>query len=247
MAQSEANGPRPLITMHDLVFLFDVDNTLLDNDRVEADLAAHLTESYGVDSKLYWDIFERLRRELGYADYLGALERFRLEKLHDPRVLRMSSWLVDYPFADRLYAGALDAIKHVQQWGPAVILSDGDAVFQPRKVERSGLWAAVDGRVLIYVHKERELADVERFYPARRYVMVDDKLRILNVVKQVWGERVTNIFVRQGHYARDPQILADCQPADIQLDHLSDLNNCSLAAFMTASGRRNNARNNSSV
>jgi FMN phosphatase YigB (HAD superfamily) len=247
MAQSEANGPRPLITMHDLVFLFDVDNTLLDNDRVEADLAAHLTESYGVDSKLYWDIFERLRRELGYADYLGALERFRLEKLHDPRVLRMSSWLVDYPFADRLYAGALDAIKHVQQWGPAVILSDGDAVFQPRKVERSGLWAAVDGRVLIYVHKERELADVERFYPARRYVMVDDKLRILNVVKQVWGERVTNIFVRQGHYARDPQILADCQPADIQLDHLSDLNNCSLAACMTASGRRNNARNNSSV
>jgi FMN phosphatase YigB (HAD superfamily) len=247
MAQSEANGPRPLITMHDLVFLFDVDNTLLDNDRVEADLAAHLTESYGVDSKLYWDIFERLRRELGYADYLGALERFRLEKLHDPRVLRMSSWLVDYPFADRLYAGALDAIKHVQQWGPAVILSDGDAVFQPRKVERSGLWAAVDGRVLIYVHKERELADVERFYPARRYVMVDDKLRIVNVVKQVWGERVTTIFVRQGHYARDPQILADCQPADIQLDHLSDLNNCSLAAFMTASGRRNNARNNSSV
>jgi FMN phosphatase YigB (HAD superfamily) len=247
MAQSEANGPRLLITMHDLVFLFDVDNTLLDNDRVEADLAAHLTESYGVDSKLYWDIFERLRRELGYADYLGALERFRLEKLHDPRVLRMSSWLVDYPFADRLYAGALDAIKHVQQWGPAVILSDGDAVFQPRKVERSGLWAAVDGRVLIYVHKERELADVERFYPAGRYVMVDDKLRILNVVKKVWGERVTTIFVRQGHYARDPQILADCQPADIQLDHLSDLNNCSLAAFMTASGRRNNARNNSSV
>jgi FMN phosphatase YigB (HAD superfamily) len=246
-AHGTIRSQRPLITMHDLVFLFDVDNTLLDNDRVEADLAAHLTESYGVDSKLYWDIFERLRRELGYADYLGALERFRLEKLHDPRVLRMSSWLVDYPFADRLYAGALDAIKHVQQWGPAVILSDGDAVFQPRKVERSGLWAAVDGRVLIYVHKERELADVERFYPARRYVMVDDKLRILNVVKQVWGERVTNIFVRQGHYARDPQILADCQPADIQLDHLSDLNNCSLAAFMTASGRRNNARNNSSV
>jgi hypothetical protein len=134
--------------MHDLVFLFDVDNTLLDNDRVEADLAAHLTEAYGVDGKLYWDIFEQLRRELGYADYLGAWERFRLEKMHDPRVLRMSSWLVDYPFGDRLYRGALHAVEHVQQWGPAVILSDGDAVFQPRKIERSGLWAAFDGRVL---------------------------------------------------------------------------------------------------
>ncbi len=247
MAQSGANGAALMITMHDLVFLFDVDNTLLDNDRVEADLAAHLTEAYGVDGKLYWDFFEQLRRELGYADYLGALERFRLERMHDPRVLRLSSWLVDYPFADRLYPGALNAVKHVQQWGPAVILSDGDAVFQPRKVERSGLWAAFDGRVLIYVHKEQELADVERFYPAKRYVMIDDKLRILNMVKKVWGERVTTIFVRQGHYARDPQILADCQPADIQLEHLSDLNNYALAAFMTTSGRRNNASNKSSL
>ena len=218
--------------MHDLVFLFDVDDTLLDNDRVEADLAAHLTEAYGAEaSNLYRDIFEKLRQELGYADYLGALQRFRLEKMHDPRVLRMSSWLVDYPFADRLYAGALNAIKHVQQWGPAVILSDGDAVFQPRKVERSGLWAAFDGRVLIYVHKERELADVERFYPAKRYVMIDDKLCILNAVKKVWGERVTTVFLRQGHYARDSQILAGCQPADIQLDHVSDLSNYELAAF----------------
>jgi FMN phosphatase YigB (HAD superfamily) len=221
-----------MTTKHDLVFLFDVDNTLLDNDRVQADLAAHLTESYGLDAcKLYWDIFELLRGELGYADYLGALERFRLEKMHDPRVLRMSSWLVDYPFADRLYAGALNAIKHVQQWGPAVILSDGDAVFQPRKVERSGLWAAFEDRVLIYVHKERELAEVERLYPAKRYVMIDDKLRILNAVKQVWGERVTTVFPRQGHYARDPKILAGCQPADIQFDHLGDLNNYALDAF----------------
>jgi FMN phosphatase YigB (HAD superfamily) len=233
-----------MTTKHDLVFLFDVDNTLLDNDRVEADLAAHLTEAYGADAgKLYWAIFEQLRQELGYADYLGALERFRLQEMHDPRVLRMSSWLVDYPFADRLYAGALEAVKHVQQWGPAVILSDGDAVFQPRKVERSGLWAAFDGRVLIYVNKERELADVERFYPARQYVMVDDKLRILDAVKQVWGERVTTIFARQGHYGRDPQILAGCQSADIQLDHLGDLNKYALAAFMTASGRRNHASN----
>ncbi|MGH6794753.1 MAG: HAD family hydrolase [Methylocella sp.] len=224
--------------MHELAFLFDVDNTLLDNDRVEADLAAHLSEAYGVVARnRYGAIFEQLRQELGYADYLGALERFRLERAHDPTVLRMSSWLVDYPFADRLYAGALDVIKHVQRWGLAIILSDGDAVFQPRKVERSGLWTAVDGRVLIYVHKERELADVERFCPAKRYVMIDDKLRILNAIKKVWGERVTTIFVRQGHYARDPQNLAGCQPADIQLDHISDLNNYALAAFVITSGR----------
>jgi FMN phosphatase YigB (HAD superfamily) len=159
----------------------------------------------------------------------------------------MSSWLVDYPFADRLYAGALNAVKHVQQWGPAVILSDGDAVFQPRKVERSGLWAAFDSRVLIYVHKERELAEVERLYPAKRYVMVDDKLRILDAVKQVWGERVTSVFPRQGHYAWDPQILAGCRPADIQLDHLRDLTNYALAAFTTTSGRRNHASNKSTV
>src|SRR5208337_250965 len=150
----------------------------------------------------YWDIFEQQRRELGYADYLGALERVRLEKMHDPRVLRMSSWLVDYPFADRLFSGALNAISHVQQWGPTVILSDGDAVFQPRKIERSGLWVAFEDRVLIYVHKEQQLAEVERLYPAKRCVMIDDKLRILNAVKQVWGERVTTVFARQGHYAR---------------------------------------------
>lgn len=248
MAQSKAGGDAPMTAMHDLVFLFDVDNTLLDNDRVQADLAAHLTEAFGNDaSKLYWGIFEQLRGELGYADYLGALERFRLEKLHDPRVLRMSSWLVDYPFAERLYAGALNAISHVKQWGLAAILSDGDAVFQPRKVERSGLWAAFDGRVLIYVHKERELAEVERLYPAKHYVLIDDKLRILNAVKKVWGERVTTVFPRQGHYAREPQFLTGCQPADIQLDDVSDLNNCALAAFVTTSGRRNHESNKSTV
>ena len=150
----------------------------------------------------------------------------------------MSSWLVDYPFVDRLYSGALHAISHVQQWGPAVILSDGDAVFQPRKVERSGLWAAFEDRVLIYVHKEQELAEVERLYPAKRYVMIDDKLRILNAVEQVWGERVTTVFPRQGHYARDAKFLAGCQPPDIQLDHINELNNCTLAAFSL--GRQNN-------
>lgn len=225
-----------MTTAHDLVFLFDVDNTLLDNDRVQADLAAYLAETFGVDaSKLYWDIFEKLRQELGYADYLGTLERFRIEKLHDPRVLRMSSWLVDYPFAERLYDGALAAVSHVRQWGPVVILSDGDAVFQPRKVERSQLWAVFEGRVLIYIHKEHELAQVEHLYPAKQYVLIDDKLRVLNAVKKIWGERVVTVFPKQGHYAHDPQILAGCTAADIQLDRIGDLKDYTLSAFLTTS------------
>jgi FMN phosphatase YigB (HAD superfamily) len=210
--------------MHDTVFLFDVDNTLLNNDRVQADLDSHIGIEHGTAVRnRYWEIFETLRGELGYADYLGALERYRLEDLHDPRLLRISNWLVDYPFADRLYSGALDAVKHVQQTAPVVILSDGDAVFQPRKVQRSGLWQTFDGHVLIYVHKEEELDDVERFYPAKRYVMIDDKLRILDAMKKIWGERLTTVFPRQGHYAIDPEILAKYPHGDIQLDRIADL------------------------
>ena len=172
----------------DCVFLFDVDNTLLDNDRIQADLSDHMAESYGDAARdRYWAIFEALRTELGYADYLGALERYRLEDMHEPRVLQMAPWLVDYPFADRLYPGALDAVKHVERWGLPVILSDGDAVFQPVKVARSGLTRAFSDRVLIYVHKELELDQVERLRPARRYVMVDDKLRILTAMKKSLG------------------------------------------------------------
>ena len=207
-----------------VVFLFDVDNTLLDNDRVQADLSEHLERTYGAATRdRYWAIFEELRRELGYADYLGALERYRLEAVHRPDVLRMSGWLVDYPFADRLYPGALDAVRHVQQWGRAVILSDGDAVFQPRKVERSGLWDAFDGNVLIYVHKEQELDDVRQFHPADHYVLIDDKLRILSAVKAVWGDTVTTVFPRQGHYARDPAELAKYPRADIELATIGGL------------------------
>src|ERR1700751_2602495 len=177
-----------------VVFLFDVDNTLLDNDSVQSHLKEHLADAYGAFARdRYWDILEELRSELGYVDYLGALERFRGEEMHRPDVLRMSNWLVDYPFADRLYPGALDAVRHVLQWGRAVILSDGDAVFQPRKVERSGLWRAFDDNVLIYVHKEEELDDVRRFYPADHYVLIDDKLRILSAVKALWGDTVTTV------------------------------------------------------
>jgi FMN phosphatase YigB (HAD superfamily) len=216
--------------MHDIVFLFDVDNTLLNNDRVQADLDVHIGIEHGPTTRQrYWEIFEALRSELGYADYLGALERYRLEDMHDPRLLRISNWLVDYPFADRLYSGALDAVKHVQQWAPAVILSDGDAVFQPRKVDRSGLWRAVDGHVLIYVHKEEELDDVERLYPAKHYVMIDDKLRILDSMKKNWGDRLTAVFPRQGHYATDPEILAQYPHGDVQLDRIGDLVKLELA------------------
>jgi FMN phosphatase YigB (HAD superfamily) len=223
---------RMMSTPSDIVFLFDVDNTLIDNDRVQADLKDHLERTYGAAARdRYWEIFERLRSELGHVDYLGALERFRIETIHRPDVLRMSSWLVDYPFADRLYPGALDAVKHVQQWGTAVILSDGDAVFQPRKVERSGLWQAFYDRVLIYVHKEQELDDVERFYPADHYVLIDDKLGILTAVKKTWGERVTTVFPRQGHYAHDSKILSAFPPADIELARIKDLTSYNLSAF----------------
>jgi hypothetical protein len=209
---------------YDVVFLFDVGNTLLDNDRVAADLRRHLEREVGHErEQRYWAIFEELRAALGYADYLGALQRYRTGYPRDPHLLTVSSFLVNYPFANRLFPNSLDAIDHVKQWGPAVILSDGDVVFQPRKVERSGLFDAVDKNVLIYIHKEQELDDVERRYPAKHYVLVDDKLRILHAVKHSWGSQVTTVFPRQGRYACDPQILASHPPAGISLDRIGDL------------------------
>jgi hypothetical protein len=208
----------------DIVFLFDIDNTLVDNDHVQADLKHHLATTYGPEARdRYWEILEQLRTELGYVDYLGALERYRLEALHRPEILRMSNWMIDYPFADRVYPGAMDAVRHVRQWGLPVVLSDGDAVFQPRKVERSGIWKEFEGRVLIYIHKEEELDDVERLYPARHYVLIDDKLRILTVAKKIWGDRVTTVFPKQGHYALDPAVLKQYPPADVELAAIGDL------------------------
>ncbi len=210
--------------MHDVVFLLDVDNTLLDNDRVAVDLQRHLHSEIGPErAQRYWAIFEQIREELGYADYLGALQRYRIEYPRDPHVLTVSSFLVNYPFANRLFPNSLDVIDYVKRWGPAVILSDGDVVFQPRKVEQSGLFDAVEKNVLIYIHKEQELEDVERRYPAEHYVLVDDKLRILTAVKQIWGPRVTTIFPRQGHYALDPHILASLPPADVSVERIGDL------------------------
>jgi len=207
-----------------VVFLFDVDNTLLDNDRVAADLQRHLASEIGADgAQEYWHIFEQLRTELGYADYLGALQKYRDKHPRALHLLSVSNFLISYPFGERLFPDALKVIEHVQQWGPAVILSDGDVVFQPLKISRSGLNNAVSGRVLIYVHKEQELDDVERCYPSEHYVLVDDKVRILAAVKKLWGSRVTTVFVRQGHYAADPKTLASYPSADISVGRIGDL------------------------
>jgi FMN phosphatase YigB (HAD superfamily) len=229
-----------MVAANDVVFLLDVDNTLLDNDRVQDDLRIHLEREFGIASRdRYWTIFEALRTELGYADYLGALQRYRLEDLSDTRLLMMSSFLVDYPFASRLYPGALDAIRCLRAGGLTVILSDGDVVFQPLKIERSGLWAAVEGRVLIYIHKEEMLDAVAELYPARRYVMIDDKLRILAAMKKTWKNQLTTIFPRQGHYALDPGNIAAYPPADITIERIGDLVNADLATLLSnyAAGR----------
>ncbi len=207
-----------------VVFLFDIDNTLLNNDGVTEDIRHYLSSNFGNKMCLrYWEIFEDLRQELGYADYLGALQRYRLTAQHDARMLRMSSYLVDYPFANRLFPESLDVIKHCQRWGTVAILSDGDAVFQPRKAERSGLFQAVQRNVLIYIHKENELDHVERIHPAHHYVMVDDKLRILTAMKKIWGDKLTTVFVRQGHYAHEPGLLEKYPPADITIDRIGQL------------------------
>ena len=216
------NGTNPNAAK--MVFLFDVDNTLLDNDRVTADLRKHLEREVGPErAQHYWTIFEQLRTELGYADYLGALQRYRHEYPHDLHLLTVSRFLVNYPFANRLYPNALDVLEHVKPLGTAAILSDGDVVFQPRKVDCSGLYDAVEGNVMIYVHKEQELADVEQRYPAEHYVLVDDKLRILTAVKQIWGGRVTTVFVRQGHYALDPKIVSEYPAADRTVERIGEL------------------------
>ncbi|MDA3921586.1 MAG: haloacid dehalogenase-like hydrolase [Salinisphaera sp.] len=221
----------------DRVFLLDVDNTLVDNDRFVADLRRHLEHGFGTASAArYWAAFEALRAELGYADYLGALQRYRADiedgGLQAQRLLRLSNFLIDYPFADCLYPGALDVIAHLARYGPTVILSDGDVVFQPRKIQRSGLWDAVDGRVLIDVHKEQQLAAVQEQYPARRYVIIDDKLRLLAAIKQFWGERVVTVFPRQGHYALDSAANAAYPPADRSIEHIGELKSIDITRWL---------------
>jgi FMN phosphatase YigB (HAD superfamily) len=211
-----------------IVTLFDVDNTLLNHDRVTADLRRHLEITVGAGpAKRYWEIFEEIRAELGYADYLGALQRYRLEHSHEEHLMEVSYYLIGYPFANRLFPGSIDAVERAKLCGPVVIVSDGDVVFQPHKIFRSGLLEVFDGNALIYVHKEKELTDVERRYPAGHYAVVDDKLRILRAVKNHWRERVTTVFVRQGHYAMDPKAHDQYGPADVNLENIAEFVNLS--------------------
>ena len=221
------SAPSPLdarSTPSTVAYLLDVDNTLLDNDRVVADMMRHLDRIVGPESeRQYWEIFEHLRETLGYADYLGALQSYRAKHPRDPNILKASSFLINYPFANRLFPNSLDVIDRLKAWGPVVILSDGDVVFQPRKIERSGLQEAVDGQVLIYVHKELELEDVERRFPSEHYVFVDDKLRLLDAFKTQWRDRVTTVFPKQGHYAKDPEVVKRYPPADVTVDRIGDL------------------------
>jgi hypothetical protein len=216
-----------------VVFLLDVDNTLIDNDRVSQDLKDHLNVEYGSDARdRYWAILEELREEHGYVDYLGAIQRWRLDAMDDPRVPLLSNFLIHYPFQRRTFPGVLETLDHLDRIGRTVILTDGDVVFQPRKVRRAGLWDAVQGRVLIFINKEKHLDDVERYYPADRYVLVDDKLRIHAAVKEQWGDRVTTVFVRQGHYATDEATVASYPPADVSIDRIDELRTADLAKLV---------------
>ncbi len=220
--------------MQKVVFLFDVDNTLIDNDRVTQDLKRHLKSEVGpARCDEYFEIFEHLRAKLGYADYLGSLQEYRVRHPRDPRLLAVSSFLVGYPFANRLFPGSLDAVEHAARFGATVILSDGDVVFQPRKVEVSGLYEAFEKRALIYIHKEHELDDVEHRYPAEHYVLVDDKVRILTAVKRHWGARLTTIFPRQGHYAHAPDVATYPKP-DITIERIGELVNLELPTILDA-------------
>lgn len=222
-----------------VVVLFDVDNTLLDNDRIAVDLTRHLDEEIGTrGERQYWAIFEELRAQLGYVDYLGALQRYRQAYPRDPHLLTLSRFLLNYPFAERLFPQACEVVRKTAEWSSPVILSDGDVVFQPRKIDRSGLYEAVEGHVLIYIHKEKELDDVEQRYPADHYVLVDDKLRILTAVKAYWGERVTTVFPRQGHYATDPEVLRTFPSADLSIDRIGDLLHIDQTTVLAAARRR---------
>lgn len=221
--------------MHDVIFLFDVDNTLLDNDGMKDDLGAYVLSIFGKQANdRFWALYEEERVKHIYADFLGTLERFRLENMHDPRLLHLANWLLDYPFAKRLYPSALAVVQHVRAWGLPVILTDGDGVFQPLKLERAGLSTVFDGHILNYIHKEKELDAVARAYPARHYVLIDDKLKLLDTVKRAWGDRVTTVFPKQGHYANDPKTLASLPPADLAVDRIADLMDHDFSALTPA-------------
>lgn len=228
----------------DVVFLLDCDDTLFDNDHVERDIDDQLARELGpAVRECYWDAIRRLRAAHGYTDYLGALQCVRASDLSDAGLLKMSSFLLDYPFATRLYPAALEVIRHLGQWGTTIILSDGDVVFQPHKIRRSGLWEAVEGRVLISIHKEQILGVVAAAYPARHYTMIDDKLRILTSIKHTWAGRVTTVYPHQGHYAHDQQTVSAYPAADLTIERIGDLLGYDLPALLAVPAAADTLRN----
>ena len=221
-----------MLSAGEVIFLLDVDNTLLDNDRFAADLGARLEQSFGASEReRYWGIFGRLRDQLGLADYLGSLQAFRAGLDDHPDLLAMSEFMLEYPFAARLFPRALEAVAHLNTLGRPVVLSDGDIVFQPRKIQRSGIWDAVRGRVMIYLHKERVLGHMQQRYPARHYVMVDDKPNLLAAMKSTLKGKLTTVFVRQGHYALAQQSNAGLSAPDRVIERIGDLQNLNMSDF----------------
>ena len=221
-----------MLNTGDVIFLLDVDNTLLDNDRFAVDLGDRLEQAFGASERArYWEIFGRLREQLGLADYLASLQAFRTGLDDHPDLLAMSEFLLEYPFAARLFPRALEAVAHLDTLGRPVALSDGDIVFQPRKIQRSGIWDAVRGRVMIYLHKERVLDHMQQRYPAKHYVMVDDKPNLLAAMKSVLKERLTTVFVRQGHYALAAQSNSVDPAPDMIIERIGDLMNHTLSDF----------------
>jgi FMN phosphatase YigB (HAD superfamily) len=221
-----------MLSVEDVIFLLDVDNTLLDNDQFGKDLGDRLEESFGAFERArYWSIIAKRREEFGFVDYLGSLQDFRTGLDDHAELLDMSEFVLEYPFAERLFPGALDALAHLRTLGRPVVLSDGDIVFQPRKIHRAGIWAAVEGRVLIYLHKEKVLDHMQRRYPAKHYVMVDDKANLLAAMKSVLGSKLTTVFVRQGHYALDPQSKSVNPAPDLVIEHIGDLTTYQLTDF----------------
>ena len=226
-----------MLTSRPIVFLIDVDNTLLDNDRFAADLTARLDHDFGkAERERYWSIYRQQRDKVSYADYLGTLQKFRVGSDNEPALLQMSAYLLDYPFGERLYPRARDAIQHLNAIGTTVILSDGDIVFQPRKIQRSGLWDAVDGRVLVYLHKERMLDVMQGDFPAKHYVMIDDKPQLLAAMKRVLADRMTTVFVRQGHYATESESVEIDPAPDLVVEHIGDLCDVAPAFFDLTTG-----------
>jgi FMN phosphatase YigB (HAD superfamily) len=217
-----------------LVVLLDVDNTLLDNDRFAVDLSAYLLKQFGADGRdRYWRLFAQRRDDLGYADYLGAVQAFRGGYDDDRDRLGLSAFVLDYPFAERLYPRALEVLAHLRACAPTVIFTEGDLVFQPRKLRSAGIWDAAGGQAIVCLHKTFALTLLHRRYPAAHYFMIDDKPALLAAMKRLLGTALTTVLVHQGQYAREssagfqerrvPPLPSTRPRPDLEIERIADL------------------------